>query len=310
MLAEPGQPLLRPFELEHREVQRLPVEGATQDEDVGAPLNVQLLGHVGRHPGVRRGRGGQHRDAGRQGGDHLADAPVVGPEVVAPVGDAVRLVDDEQAGGLGELGQDLVAERRVVQPLGTDEQDVDLARVDLRADRGPVLDVGRVDGGCADAGALSGLDLVAHQCEQRRDDHRRAGAESAHQGGGDEVDRRLAPAGPLDHEHPALLHHERLDRCPLVVVEPRVVETDQGAEVALGLLAGAGAARCVAGRGHGPCLPRQGDRFTRGIHRRAPRRTHLLGTSPVLTRKPHSRRTTTAPVFVATAMRRSVTATW
>ncbi len=43
-------------------------------------------------------------------------------------------------------------------------------------DRLPVLDVGRVDRDRPDAGALGRGDLVAHQGEQRRDDHGRAGA--------------------------------------------------------------------------------------------------------------------------------------
>ena len=259
MLGEPGQPLLGALELQHREVQRLPVEGAAQDAaDLSVPpAAAELLGDVAGDPGVGRRRRGQHRDARRERREHLPDAAVVGPEVVAPVGDAVRLVDDEQAGGLGQLGEHLVAERRVVQPLRADQQHVDLARVDLRADGLPVLDVGGVDGGRADAGSLGRLDLVAHQREQRRDDHGRPGAEPAQQRGGDEVDRGLAPAGLLYDEHPALLHHEGLDRGPLVVVEPRVVAADQGAQVLLGLVAGCSSAVVM-----GFCLPRRADMFT------------------------------------------------
>ena len=63
-----------------------------------------------------------------QPGEQVADAAVVGPEVVAPVADAVRLVDDEQAAAPGQVGQLLVAEPGVVEPLGADEQDVDLVR--------------------------------------------------------------------------------------------------------------------------------------------------------------------------------------
>ena len=43
-----------------------------------------------------------------------------------------------------------------------------------RVDSPPLLDVGGVDRDRADAGPLGRLDLVAHQGEQRRDDHRRA----------------------------------------------------------------------------------------------------------------------------------------
>ena len=70
-------------------------------------------------------------------------------------------------------------------------------------DRLPLLDVGGVDGDRADAGALGGRDLVAHQGQQRGDDHGRPGALGAQQQRGHEVDRRLAPAGPLHHQAPA-----------------------------------------------------------------------------------------------------------
>ena len=44
-----------------------------------------------------------------------ADAAVVGPEVVTPVADAVGLVDHEQPGRVGHLGQDVVPEPAVVR---------------------------------------------------------------------------------------------------------------------------------------------------------------------------------------------------
>jgi len=49
-----------------------------------------------------------HR-TGTPRGQQLEDAdepPVIGPEVVAPVADAVGLVDHEQAGACGDLRQD------------------------------------------------------------------------------------------------------------------------------------------------------------------------------------------------------------
>ena len=196
---------------------------------------AELLGDVGGHPGVGGGGGGEHRDALGQVGEQGADAAVVGAEVVAPVGDAVRLVDHEQAGGGGQPGQHLVAEAGVVEPLGADQQHVDLAGGDRVVDRLPLLEVGGVDRDRADAGPLGGLDLVAHQGEQRRDDHRRAGARGAQQRGGHEVDRGLAPAGALHDERPAPVDRERLDRRPLVLAEHGVVAAHQRPEVALGL---------------------------------------------------------------------------
>ncbi len=239
VVGQPGQPLLGGLQPDHAQPQRLAVERAAQHEDVVA----ELLGDVGGHAGVGGGGGGQDGYAGGQVAEERADPPVVGPEVVAPVGDAVRLVDDQQPAGRRQPRQHLVAEAGVVQPLGRDEQHVDLAGRDLLVDRLPLLGVRGVDRHRPDAGPLGGRDLVAHQRQQRRDDHRRPGALLAQQQGGHEVHRRLAPAGPLHHQRATLVDRERRDRRPLVVVQDGVVPADQRAEVRLGALAG------VAGSG-------------------------------------------------------------
>ena len=165
---------------QHAEPQRLAVERAAQHEHAGALVGgrvepaPELLGDVGGHPRVGGRRRGEHRDALGQVAEQGADPAVVGTEVVAPVGDAVRLVDHQQPRGGGQPGQHLVAEAGVVEPLGAHQQHVDLAGVDRVVDRLPLLDVGGVDRHRADPGPLGRLDLVAHQGEQRRDDHRRA----------------------------------------------------------------------------------------------------------------------------------------
>ena len=183
----------------------------------------ELLGDVVGDPGVGGRRGREHRDPGRQLGQQRAEAAVVGAEVVAPVGDAVGLVDHQQAAGRGQARQHLVAEAGVVEPLGAHQQDVDLAGVDLVVDRLPLVDVGGVDRHRADAGPLGGGDLVAHQREQRADDDGRPGARLAQQLGGDEVDRRLAPPGALHDERAAGVDGERLDGGPLVLAQHGVV---------------------------------------------------------------------------------------
>ena len=58
-------------------------------------------------------------------GDHLRQPAVVGPEVVAPVGDAVRLVDHHQAGPTADEGHHLVGELGVGQPFGRHQHEVD-----------------------------------------------------------------------------------------------------------------------------------------------------------------------------------------
>ena len=86
----------------------------------------------------------------------------------------MRLVDDEQPDALGEQRQHRVAELRVVEPLGADQQQVDRVVGEQRADLLPRVAVRRVDRVRADPEPLGRGDLVAHQRQQRRDDQRRA----------------------------------------------------------------------------------------------------------------------------------------
>ena len=129
--------------------------------------------------------------------DRRAEPEVVGPEVVAPLGDAVRLVDDEEGrpgggelvedGGVGELlGGEEEELERVLGQLGERLLALALrhARVELRgAERAPAQPV----------------DLVALERDQRRDDERRP----LRQEPGDLVDRRLPRPGGQHRERVA-----------------------------------------------------------------------------------------------------------
>ena len=249
MVGQPGPAVRRARQGQGGQVQRLALEDPPQDEGVPARSGRQLLGDVGDHPAVGGRRGRQHRGARRQLGQQGADAPVVGPEVVTPVGDAVRLVDDQQPGGRRQLGQHGVAEARVVQPLGADQQHVDLTARHGVVHRRPVVDVAGVDGDRPDAGPAGRGDLVAHQRQQRADDHRGTGAAGAQQGRRHEVDRRLAPAGALHDQRAATLGDQRVDGGPLVLAQ-HGVRAGERAEVDFGVLAS----------GHARTLPRRGDR--------------------------------------------------
>ena len=80
---------------------------------------AELVGDVAHDPVVGRRGAAEHRHrAGPKRGDEAADAPVVGPEVVTPVGDAVHLVDHDQTGPLAEQRHDRGAELGIGQPLG------------------------------------------------------------------------------------------------------------------------------------------------------------------------------------------------
>ena len=254
---EGGQVLREPRQLRRRvgqpddgEVEAGPVERAAQHQHVVARRGAELLGDVGGDPGVRRGGGRQHRDAVGQLGQQRADPAVVRAEVVPPVGDAVRLVDHDQAGVGREPGEHLVPEGGVREPLRRHEQDVDLARGDAGVHLVPLGDVRGVERRGADAGALGGGHLVAHEGEQRGHQHGRPRTPGAQQRGGDEVHGGLAPPGALHHQRPPVPGDERVDRAPLVVAQPRVVPPDQAAQHRLGLVAqlGPGPARGLVRR--------------------------------------------------------------
>ena len=221
LFGDPGDPLGGGRNPNHRQVQRLTVQAAAQHQGVRT-ADTQLRSDVLDDAVVGGRGGGQHRGAGSQFGDQGADAPVIRPEVVAPVRDAVRLVDDDEAGVGGQGRQNGVAKVRVVQPLRAHQQHVDLTGGDPTANVVPLGDIAGIDGCGPNPGALRGGNLVAHQGQQRRDDDGGAPALFPQQLGGDEVHRRLSPAGALHYQCPAALDHQRLDRGPLVIAQHRL----------------------------------------------------------------------------------------
>ena len=209
---EPGQPVGLAGQLHHLEAQARAAERAAVRLDGRA----ELLLDVGDHP-IVGGRGrAEHRDTVGQPFDHLSEAPVIGPEVMPPVADAVRLVDDQQPDAIGEQRQHLGPERRVVEPLGADQQQVDRVVGQQLLDLVPRLAVGAVHRVRPEAKPLRGRDLVAHQRQQRRDDQRRPRALLAQERGGDEVHGRLAPARALDAQDARAVVDEVGDRFVLV----------------------------------------------------------------------------------------------
>ncbi len=96
-------------------------------------------------------------------------------EIVAPLRDAVRLVDrEERDRDLVEPGKETVAQ----EPLGREVEQIELARRGLPAD--PALLLGRqarVQERRAQPELAQGHHLILHQGDQRTDDDRRAGPE-------------------------------------------------------------------------------------------------------------------------------------
>ena len=100
------------------------------------------------------------------GDDGQAD--IFGPEIMAPLRDAMRLVDREQRHL--RLRQHRQAARRH-QPFRRDIEQVEIARDQAALDVGGLLErQRRVQRGGVDAGLEQAGDLVAHQRDQRRHD--------------------------------------------------------------------------------------------------------------------------------------------
>jgi hypothetical protein len=98
------------------EVQVGAVHPANHHVGVAQP---QPLDDVRAHPGSGGGRQRQHRRPLAQTVERVAQAEVRGPEAVAPLRDAVRLVDHEQRDPqLAGLRHELL----VLEPLGCDVQ--------------------------------------------------------------------------------------------------------------------------------------------------------------------------------------------
>ena len=99
--------------------------------------------------------------------EQRAQQAVIGAEVVAPFGHAVRLVDREQ----GERGlAQQFAEMRLAGPLGRDIEQVELTGA--KAVYGLfAVEIGAGQRGGANAVGLGAAQLVVHQRDQRRDHH-------------------------------------------------------------------------------------------------------------------------------------------
>ena len=135
-----------------------------------AELGADVLAGAGVGGGCHR-----HPRHAREQLGKAAQHPVVWPEIVAPLADAVRLVDGDQRqwpplqplqGGAGH------------QPLGGQIENVQRPGLDLPPGLVPLglVDVGIQPGG-GDPRLLQRLHLVAHQRDQRRDHQPEPGPE-------------------------------------------------------------------------------------------------------------------------------------
>lgn len=234
MAQQPGEALRRVLQAQHAQAQRRASQWSADREhrvsDVGRVPGAQLLGHIGDDAAVRRRGGREHRYLGRHLRDQVAQPAIVGAEVVAPVADAVRLVDHQHPEPAHQVGQLLGTERRVVEALGRDEQHIDLVAVERCEHVAPLVRVGGVDRDSAHAHALGRGDLVAHEREQRRHQHGGPCAPATQQERRDEVHGRLAPSRALHDERAPTPVDQRLDGLELSFVEVGIVTPDELAQ--------------------------------------------------------------------------------
>ncbi len=199
------------LEWDHVERQVRPVEARAHDERIAKTQpRADLLGHL-----LGRGRGARHHDGRAQPVDHSAQAQVVGPEVMAPLGHAVGLVDDEEIDRPRlERGQE--DWRR--EPLGRAEHDPRLAAAHcVQCGRDRPLVHSRRDHRRGVAAEQQPAVLVCHQRDQGRDDD----GQLLRRDAGQLVAEALPPAG--GHHDEAVAPLERgLDRLALAGAE-RVV---------------------------------------------------------------------------------------
>ena len=129
-------------------------------------LKAEALDDVVAGERVGGGRQRHARDAGEELGD-AGQFAIFGPEVVAPLAEAMGLVDGKERNV--DAGQQL-GEAGCRQPLGRHIEQVELAAREPAAHLGRLLGrQRRVEGLGIDACLAQRLDLVAHQRDQRRD---------------------------------------------------------------------------------------------------------------------------------------------
>src|SRR4051794_6551477 len=181
-----------------------------------ALLDPEACADVGHDRGRRR-RGEREHALGAELAPTRGELQVVGPEVVAPLGDAVRLVDREQRDlRLAEPREETL----VVEALRRDVQQPELTATQAVGDIARLGGVqARVEPRRIDALTGKQVDLILHQRDQRRDDHRHAVEHQRRQ----LVAEALAAAGREDGERRAA-RKERFDHLLLTGAERRPAE--------------------------------------------------------------------------------------
>ena len=180
---------------------------------------------------VISGRGcRQHRHTHRQRLNERTNTAVIGAEIMAPVRNTVRLINNKQAQARQQVRQPLLAERRVIEAFGAHQQHIELISFEAGADLIPFGHVRGVHHCGAHPRAGCCLNLITHQGEQWGDNKRRAHTAGTQQQGGDEVDGGLTPAGTLHHHSAGSVGDEGANRLVLAIVELSISDTGEAAQ--------------------------------------------------------------------------------
>ena len=207
LFRKPRQPLRLPGQPYCLKQERRTAEIPARHLQVGAEHRAEVV----HHPVVRSGGRRKQSEIPRQRAGNTLDQPVVRSEIVAPIGDAVGLVDDEEGDALRDLRQHLITKALVAKPLGRNEQDVHFISLKALFHVLPMLSIVGRDSHGVDPHAHRGCNLVPHQRQQWRDQERRPGSGFAQQPGRNEVDEALAPSGLLHYQQPATAFHDVAD---------------------------------------------------------------------------------------------------
>ena len=192
------------------------MSSAVEDLEVDGQLLSEILDDLGLHVGLcgrREAQDGRDRLTPCLLADEAPDVPVVGPEVVPPLREAVCLVQHPAADLPLVQG---APEGDVAELLGRRDDDADVSQPH------PIQRIGAlghgqqpVDGDAgADASGFESRHLVGHERDQRRNHHGQGAGLVVAGERRQLVAERLARAGGQDAEH-MLSGHGRLDDGPL-----------------------------------------------------------------------------------------------
>ena len=160
-------------------------------DDEALIRDAELGEDIGAGVAVCRGGERKARDI-RETVEQRAEQAVVGPEIVAPFGNAMRFIDREQRER--RAGQQF-AEMRLAGAFGGDIEQIELAGAEALDGRLAVhVDAGQRGGG--DPVGIGGAQLIMHQRDERRDDD----ASARQQDGRELIGERLARAGGHDRQ--------------------------------------------------------------------------------------------------------------